>query len=63
MTSRNRIKTLREKAGLTQDDVASKLGCTRAAVSHWEQGKRPHVATLIALARILKTTASELLGE
>jgi DNA-binding XRE family transcriptional regulator len=35
------LKARREALGLTQDDVAEKLGCSRSRVSHLEQGLVP----------------------
>lgn len=34
------LKTLREKRGLLQKELASKVGCTPEAVSQWETGRR-----------------------
>ncbi len=34
----NRLKTLRNKAGLSQSDLARSVEVTRAATSRWEQG-------------------------
>lgn len=36
-----RIRTVREQLGLTQDAVAKHLGVTRPVVTNIEQGKRP----------------------
>jgi DNA-binding transcriptional regulator YiaG len=33
-------RLLRERAGLSQDEVASVLGVSRPAVTRWETGKR-----------------------
>jgi transcriptional regulator with XRE-family HTH domain len=33
-------RTLREKAGLSQQEIANAVGVTRAAVGHWENGTR-----------------------
>ncbi|MBK8028210.1 MAG: helix-turn-helix transcriptional regulator [Chloroflexi bacterium] len=65
------LRQRREAVGIdTQDELAAKLqlegvSITRAAVSHWENGrndpplKEPHF--LRALARVLKVTETELL--
>ena len=34
------LKILREKAGLTQGELAAKIGTTYSRVSDWETGKR-----------------------
>lgn len=48
------IKTLREKAGMTQKQLADKLFVSSMAVSKWERGKSmPDVATLRTLSVLL----------
>lgn len=39
MKVNERIKQIRILKGLTLEDVASKMGCTLGAVSHWETGR------------------------
>jgi len=34
------LRSLREAAGLSQQQLADALGVTRAAISHWETGTR-----------------------
>lgn len=52
----------REKAGLTQATVASKLGVTGAAVSYWETGKNlPRGKLLGKIALLYGCTVDELL--
>ena len=47
------LKTLREKEGMSQDQLADRLGIKKAAVSSYETGKRiPRTDTLYALARL-----------
>lgn len=65
---RANIKRLREKAGLTQENLAAKLqieGCdiTRSAVAKIEVGQR-HIYPdeLILLKKILRTEYDELLN-
>lgn len=45
------IRYLRERMGLTQRQLADKIGVTRVAVSWWESGKQPpsreHYAALV----------------
>jgi transcriptional regulator with XRE-family HTH domain len=44
----------REKSGLTQKDVAERLGITQSAVSQFESfGGNPRVMTIIAYAQAL----------
>lgn len=61
--SKNLAK-LRMKAGLSQQQVASRLDITRQAYSYYETGeRRPPYATLLRLAEIYGVSVSELVGE
>lgn len=56
------IKKAREKAGLTQQELAEQLGIGQSAVAMWEtQGFMPRTDKLPALAKILGCTIDELL--
>lgn len=58
----NFLCMLREKNGMTQSDVASRLGVTPAAVSKWENGSsKPRVEVLFQLAGLLGVRAEELM--
>lgn len=58
------LKRLREKAGLTQEELAEELGITRQSVSKWELGiNEPDLPTIRALCRILNCSYDELLDE
>jgi len=49
----NYLLSLREKSGLSQKELAAKLGITNKAVSKWENGNaKPGLEQLIALAEI-----------
>ncbi|MDD5312800.1 MAG: helix-turn-helix transcriptional regulator [Dehalococcoidia bacterium] len=49
-----RIQQAREESGLTQEELAAKLGCTQAALSNYELGKRRlYLSLLNEMARIL----------
>ncbi len=62
-TMGKRIAEGRKKLGLTQDQLAERLGITAQAVSKWENDLScPDIATLPALADILGVTVDELLG-
>jgi len=53
----NNIRSLREKAGLTQVQLAENVGVSQAAVSEWELGKAdPSYETLKRLAPALKVS-------
>ncbi len=58
-----RFKSIRENLSMTQDQVAEKLGITRAAYTNIENGKRdPDTNALIALAGIFHSSVDYLLG-
>ena len=54
---------LRERAGLSQEALAEKLGVTRQTVSNWENGRAtPDAHKLAKLCEVLGVGADELLG-
>ena len=58
------IRNLREARGLSQFQLADKLGIEKSNVSHWETGfSRPDHDMLPALATALKTTIDALFRE
>ena len=62
MTLGEKIRTLRKKAGLSQEALAEKLGVSRQAVSKWETGTAdPSTSNLLALAKLFGVSAEELL--
>ncbi|MBR0462611.1 MAG: helix-turn-helix domain-containing protein [Erysipelotrichaceae bacterium] len=64
MTIGQRIKAARKNAGLTQEELADKLGVTFQAVSSWETGTYvPDTYNLIELARRLDVSVSSLVEE
>lgn len=57
------ILTLRKKRGLTQEQLAAKVGVSAGAVSKWETGgSSPDIFLLGPLARALDATPDELLS-
>jgi transcriptional regulator with XRE-family HTH domain len=49
-----RIQQAREELGITQQELAAKLGCTQAALSNYELGKRRlYLANLEQIASAL----------
>ena len=57
------LKTLREKHGLTQEQLAEKVLVTRQAVSRWENGEtQPNTETLKLLSRLFDVSINTLLG-
>ena len=58
----NYIYELRSKAGLTQGEMAEKLGVSNKAVSKWENGKaKPTTNTLRKMAALFGISIDELL--
>lgn len=58
-----RIRDLRTCAGMTQRELADKLGISGAAVAQWETGdKRPTVDNLERLADIFGVSVDYILG-
>ena len=63
---KNKIKELRTKMGLRQEDVANQLNVTRQTIIAVENDKyNPSLELAMKLARLLNTTVEELfqLGE
>lgn len=59
-----RIAVLRRKAGLSQTDLAGKLGVTSQAVSKWECGNAvPDIDILLELSHLYKVTINEMLED
>jgi transcriptional regulator with XRE-family HTH domain len=57
------IKALREKAGITQEELAGVLGVSRPAVTEIEQGRRRVSSDeLVRLAKALRVSADQILG-
>lgn len=58
----NRIRTLRWKAGLTQKELAERMGLKQTAVSWWETDRgNPSASTLPKLAAVLNCTVDDLI--
>ena len=63
MTIGNVIKKYRKNKGMTQEEMASRLGVTAPAVNKWEKGNAlPDVALLAPIARLFGITTDELLS-
>ncbi|MDR0819021.1 MAG: helix-turn-helix domain-containing protein [Oscillospiraceae bacterium] len=58
-----KIKLLREKSGLTQAELARKLGLTRSGVNGWEMGLViPSTSSIVELSKIFNVSTDYLLG-
>lgn len=63
MTIGDVIKKYRKNKGMTQEEMAVRLGVTAPAVNKWERGNMlPDVALLAPIARLLGITTDELLS-
>lgn len=63
METRNIIKKLREKNGLTQEQMAERLMISRQAVSRWENGEtQPDTESLKLLSKEFDVSINTLLG-
>ena len=63
MTIGDVIKKYRKNKGMTQEEMAVRLGVTAPAVNKWERGNTlPDVALLAPIARLLGITTDELLS-
>ena len=57
-----RIRNYREASGISQIQLAEKLGISNSRVSNWEQGiNRPDADILAEIFRVLEVSPSELL--
>lgn len=58
-----RLKALREKAGLNQSQLAEKLGVSRGSISFYENGDRiPDIVFLHGVAELFQVSADWLIG-
>lgn len=63
MEDKNIFKSIREKHGLTQDQMAERVLVTRQAVSLWETGERlPNTETLKLISKEFDVSINTLLG-
>ena len=62
-TLADRIKELREQLGITQSELARRVGLTRSSINGWEMGLAvPSTATIVELAKTFSVTTDYLLG-
>ena len=58
----NRLVQLRKQHGLSQEELAEKLGISRQAVSKWERAESsPDTDNLISIAKLYNVSLDELL--
>jgi transcriptional regulator with XRE-family HTH domain len=59
----DRLRKLREQAGLTQEEVANKLGVSENQYNKWEMGKaNPRYDLLLLIVDFFKVTADFIMG-
>ncbi len=62
MTYKFKLKEVRQKKGLTQQELAKKLDIKQQNISEYESGKqKPSLDTFIEMAKILNLTLDELI--
>jgi len=60
----SRLRALREKAGISQRELARQIGQDQSNVRFWETtGKIPRSDVLIPIAKVLGVTVEEILGQ
>lgn len=64
MNFSERLKEIRKNEGLSQEQLAEKIGVSRQAITKWETGKGlPDVENMVIIAEIFKTTLDDLLRD
>ena len=64
MTFGNKLQALRARAGLSQEELAARLGVSRQAVSKWELDKAaPDAAYIVAISILFAVTTDYLLKD
>ncbi|OUO32293.1 XRE family transcriptional regulator [Olsenella sp. An293] len=58
------IKQLRDRAGMTQEELAEKLGVARSTVTQWENGwSNPRMGMVQKLAGVFHVTSSDIVSD
>ena len=58
------LRIARRRAGLTQDELAERMGNDQSGISAWESGRYlPRVESIVRLAEVLEIDPGELLRE
>lgn len=59
----DRIRYLRDKTGMTQTDLAKRLGISRSAVNSWEMSiSSPSIANLVEMSQIFHVDVDYILS-
>ena len=63
LTIADRIRELRDLNGMTQTDLANRLGISRSAVNSWEMSlSTPSIPNIIEMTRIFNVSADYILS-
>ena len=58
----NNVKRLRQAAGMTQADLAARLGLTTPSITKWEKGQsNPDLLNVFRLAEIFECSVNEII--
>lgn len=64
MNFSKKLKEIRKNEGLSQEQLAEKIGVSRQAITKWETGKGlPDVENMVIIAEIFKMTLDELIKD
>ncbi len=64
MTFSEKLTSLRRKQGLSQEQLAVRLGVTRQSVSKWESGQvQPEIPKLVALSELFEVSVDYLVKD
>lgn len=55
-----KLREARKAAGLTQAQLAERVGCTQKDIARWESGREPKALTLKKLAQALGSNMDDL---
>lgn len=59
-----KLRTLRERCGMTQEQLAESIGVSAGAIAQYEANRwRPGHGLITRMAELLKVTVPELVGE
>ncbi len=61
LSANHNLKFRRIKAGLTQFELAKRLGVNERVISFWETGRsEPHIEQAVDIARVLETEPKDI---
>lgn len=55
-----KLKNVREAAGMSQEQLASKIGGKQVSIARWEGGREPRASTLVRLAGALNCKVDDI---